>query len=237
MDVLINELFSTSGAIETITVVQLVMSLFLSFILSLIVGYIYQVTHQGTSYSQSTVQTMVIMSMVVAVIMIIIGSNIARAFSLVGALSIIRFRNAVKESRDVAFYFLSMAVGMSCGTGFYGVAIVFTLCMSVIIYGMARFNVGAKSMVEMLLKIDIDNSVDYKSAFDEVFYKFTENDHLLTVDRDETDRLELVYTMKLRKNVSEQAFLDAIKNIHQSIRTQLIRNDNTITVLAKDAQC
>jgi len=53
------------------------------------------------------------MSMVTGLIMLIIGSNIARAFSLVGALSVIRFRNAVKETRDIGFMFLAMAIGMA----------------------------------------------------------------------------------------------------------------------------
>ena len=96
----LRELFSTSGAVDTVPVIDMVRAAFMSFALALIVGYTYRITHQGPSYSQTTVHTMVIMAVVVSLIMLIIGTNIARAFTLVGALSIIRFRNAVKESRD-----------------------------------------------------------------------------------------------------------------------------------------
>lgn len=230
MDALIKELFSNSGGVEIVSLVQMIIATFLSFGLSIIIGYVYRVTHQGASYSQTTVHTMIIMAVVVSVIMLIIGSNIARAFSLVGALSIIRFRNAVKESRDVAFYFLCMAIGMSCGTGFYGIAIMFTLCISVMIYALTRFEVGAKSTVEELLKIDLDDSVNYKDAFSEVFYKYLDSDHLLTVDSDETGRLEVVYTVKLRKRVSEQDLLRDLRKIDSSIHGQIIRHSNNISV-------
>src|SRR5947208_16398335 len=69
------------------------LTLVTSFGLGILIAYTYRATHKGISYSQSFVQTLVILSMVVSVVMLIIGSNLARAFSLVGALSIIRFRN------------------------------------------------------------------------------------------------------------------------------------------------
>src|SRR5688572_33406683 len=123
MDELISEMerFKDATSVFTLTDVAIVLSL--SFTLSIIFASVYRFTHRGTSYSQSFAQTLVMMGMVTALIMLIIGSNIARAFSLVGALSVIRFRNALKETRDVGFMFLTMAVGMACGTRFYMLAI------------------------------------------------------------------------------------------------------------------
>ena len=108
INTLLNQLQNTT---ESFTVQDVLLITVLSFVLSLVIGYIYQITYRGSSYSQAYVHTLVIMSMVVAVIMLVIGSNIARAFSLVGALSIIRFRNAMKETRDVGFIFFAMAIG------------------------------------------------------------------------------------------------------------------------------
>ena len=75
-------------------------ALVLSFFLSMCLAYVYKATHRGLSYSVSFVHTMIIMGTTVSVIMEVIGSDIARAFSLVGALSIIRFRTAIKDARD-----------------------------------------------------------------------------------------------------------------------------------------
>ena len=158
---------------------------------------------------------------VVSLIMLIIGTNIARAFSLVGALSIIRFRNAVKESRDVAFYFLAMAVGMACGTGFTDIAMVFTLCTCSMIYLMTRFDVGAKSVAEVLLRMTIGESVDHKTAFNDVFYKFLKNSDLLSVDSDGSGEVELVYSVTLRKGADERALLAELRQ-SESVSAQLI---------------
>ena len=110
--------------------------------------------------------TIVIMGTVVSLIMLIIGSNLARAFALVGALSIIRFRNAVKESRDVAFIFMAMAVGMACGTRFYFMAIFATFAISVFIFIMYKLNLFAKDVRERILIIQVpeDFPDSYKNA-------------------------------------------------------------------------
>ena len=101
----IADLFNFQDLTGEFSVLDVVLVMVLGFALSAFIGWIYKITHRGTSYTQSFVFTLVLNGMVVAMVMMIVGSNIARAFSLVGALSIIRFRNAVKETRDVGFIF------------------------------------------------------------------------------------------------------------------------------------
>ena len=115
-------------------------SLSLSFVLSATIGWVYRATHRNVSYSQSYVQTLVILGMLISLIMLVVGSNIARAFALVGALSVVRFRNAIKETRDVGFIFLVMGVGMACGTRFYTLAVVAAVAICLVIVVMYRFN-------------------------------------------------------------------------------------------------
>ena len=99
------DIFNFQDLTSEFSVLDIVTVMVLSFVLSTFIGWIYKITHRGSSYTQSFVLTLVMNSMIMALIMMIVGSNIARAFSLVGALSIIRFRNAVKETRDVGFIF------------------------------------------------------------------------------------------------------------------------------------
>jgi hypothetical protein len=95
----------------------------LSAALSAGAAFAYRHTTRQATYSQSFAQSLVMIGMVTAIVMLIIGSNVARAFSLVGALSVIRFRNALKETRDVGFMFLVMAIGMACGSRLYLLAV------------------------------------------------------------------------------------------------------------------
>ena len=106
-----------------VTVWTLILGTLLSAALSMGVALVYRRIHSETTYSQTFVHTMVLLCVIVCFIMLVIGSNIARAFSLVGALSIIRFRSAVKDPLDVAYVFLAMAIGMACGTGFFDIAV------------------------------------------------------------------------------------------------------------------
>jgi uncharacterized membrane protein YhiD involved in acid resistance len=202
---------------------EVIAALLLSFFLSLVIAYVYRETHQGVSYSVSLVHTMIIMSVTIALIMLIIGSNVARAFALVGALSIIRFRNAIKESRDVAFIFMTMAVGMAAGTGFYLAGVVFTLFVSAMVFFLHRFDIGASTAREVLVKVHLAEFVDYHNAFDEVFYRYLQEHSLLSV---ETIRggtlLELVYSVQFRKGADEGKFIDEMRGIAADGRVSLL---------------
>ena len=109
------------------TLVDFLLGYSVAFIASLIIAYSYRKTHNGYSFSSSFMISIVLISIIISLIMIIIGSNIARAFALVGAMSIVRFRNPVKETRDLVFIFASISVGMAAGTGFYVPAILFSI--------------------------------------------------------------------------------------------------------------
>lgn len=139
----------------TFSVADVVAAMALSFILSTVIGYTYRYTHRNVSYSQSYVQTLVIVGMIVALIMLVVGSNLARAFSLVGALSVVRFRNAVKETRDVGFIFLAMAIGMACGARFYTLAAVGAIVICAVILVMHKFNWFALNVQRQVVKVQV----------------------------------------------------------------------------------
>ena len=111
---------------------SVLLSLLLAFVLGQILAWVYYLTHSGLSYSRSFVQSLVIVTVVVAMIMAVIGNNVVRAFGLMGALSIIRFRNVVKDTRDMAFIFCTLVVGMAAGTRYYSLAIMGTIILSTI---------------------------------------------------------------------------------------------------------
>ena len=153
------------GGADAFGLAEVVVALILSFVLCLMIAYFYRQSHRGLSYSVSFVHAMILLGVTVSVIMLIIGSNIACAFTLVGALSIIRFRNPIKDSRDVAFIFISMAIGMSVGTGFYLTAVVFTLFACFMAYTLTRFEIGATRRREMLLKVNIHRPLTSTLSF------------------------------------------------------------------------
>jgi len=210
------------------SVTDVVISLLLSFVLCSAIGYVYQITHRGTSYTQSYVHTLVLNGMVVAVVMLIIGSNIARAFALVGALSIIRFRNAVKETRDVGFIFFTMAIGMAVGTKFYLLAVVAAAVICLVILIMTRFNWYSRRVVSQILKVQVPNNSEFDSLFDKLFLKYTTTSELISVDTVHSGMLtELTYSLGLKPHSKVQEFVSELKQLNNNNRITLITGYNS----------
>jgi Domain of unknown function (DUF4956) len=214
---------------QTFTAMDVVLTIVLSFALSLIIGWVYQATHRGTSYSQTFVQTLIIVSMVVGIVMLIIGSNIARAFTLVGALSIVRFRNAVKETRDVGFIFFAMAIGMACGTRFYLLAIIATVVICLLILAMVRLNMFAKELREQILKIRLPSDIPYATLFDGVFDKYVARADLIAVESVQAGALlELVYGIELKRRASAQDLLNDVRRLNDNNRVVLVTGQQEV---------
>jgi len=208
---------------DAFTTMDVAYTIVLSFVLSLAIGWTYKSTHRGVAYSQSYVQTLVLMAMVVGIIMLIIGSNIARAFTLVGALSIVRFRHAIKETRDVGFIFFAMAIGMACGTRFYSLAVVSTLIICALIWVIVRYDFFAKDAAVQLLKVRAPGDMDPTSLFDDVFRRYAVRWELVAMETVQAGTLtELVYSMELKPKADVRAFLQEIGALNQNNKVVLV---------------
>jgi len=221
------DIFNIQDLTSEFSVVDMVLVMVLSFVLSAFVGWIYKITHRGTSYTQSFVFTLVLNGMIVALVMLIVGSDIARAFSLVGALSIIRFRNAVKETRDVGFIFFTMAIGMAVGTRFYLLAVVAAIVISLVILLMTRFNWYAREMSSQILRIQIPDGAPFDTLFDRAFVRYTSTLELISVDSVHSGMMtELTYSIGMKKSNQIQEFIAEIKNLNGNNKVTLIAGYN-----------
>ena len=186
-----------------INLLDVFLVLFWSIFLSIIIAITYRGTHRGISYSQNFTQNLVIIGCVVAIVMLIVGTNIARAFTLVGALSIIRFRTAIKDPKDVGFIFFVMVVGMACGTKFYPVAIITTFIICGLIYFMTYTNFGQKGLAQDILEMYFPITEDYAKVLSPIFIKHLKYYSLLSVDMvdEKTNRLSFIITFKKRRKL------------------------------------
>lgn len=196
----------------TFSVLDVAISLTLSFVLSFIIAWIYRATHRNVSYSQSYVQTLIILGMLISVIMLVVGSNIARAFALVGALSVIRFRNAIKETRDIGFLFLVMAIGMAVGTRFYTLAAVAAVTISLIILLMHRFNWFQLNVQRQVVKVQVPAEEDYTAVISDILIQHTDEFELVSMETIRGGALtELMYTVKIKKGTEPGDLIAALR--------------------------
>ncbi len=221
-------LFDFQDLSGNFSVADIFLTLVTSFAMGMLIAYVYRATHKGVSYSQSFVQTLVILSMVVSVVMLIVGSNLARAFSLVGALSIVRFRNAVKETRDVGFVFFVMVVGMAAGTRFYVLAAVAATTICLVILIMVKFNFFALNNVSQILKIQVVNDEHVEGMFDDLFLEYTKESDLISIDTVRSGTLtELVYSVVVKRDSQRQDFINALRERAGNQRVSLITGYDT----------
>lgn len=223
MDDLLKELERASDLSGNITFLDASFVLLLSFALALALSWVYRYTHRGVSYSQGYVHTLVIITTVVSLIMLIIGSNIARAFTLVGALSVIRFRNAVKESRDVGFIFMGLAIGMAVGTRFYVMSIFATAILSAFVVALYKLNLFAKEIRERILRVQVPADNDHEAVLEEPFLKHLEEQRIISIESVRSGALnEVVYSVVLKRDTSPNALIEAIRARNGNQKVSLI---------------
>ena len=124
---------STSGTMA-VNFETLVLRICVSAIIGLVIFISYWASHAGTIYSQKFNVNLIIMTILTSTVVTIIGNNIALSLGMVGALSIVRFRTAIKDARDTAYLFWAIVVGIACGAGGFlsamvGSAVVFVVML------------------------------------------------------------------------------------------------------------
>src|SRR3989344_4088557 len=111
----------------------IVFNILLAFGCAAVVVWVYRLTHRGLSYSQSFLVTLFMVGGISSVVMMVVQQNIVGAFALLGAFSLIRFRTIVKDTRDIAFVFFALAIGVAVGTNNYAIAVVSVVFIRVVI--------------------------------------------------------------------------------------------------------
>lgn len=231
MDAMLKELEKLGDASSAFTLLDVVLVLGLSFVLSLLLAWVYRFTHRGVSYSQSYVHTLVVMGTVVSLIMLVIGSNIARAFALVGALSIVRFRNAMKESRDIGFIFMTMAVGMAVGTRFYLLAVFAAVLLSAFVVLLYKLNLFAKQVRERILRIQLPVDRDHEQALAEVFREYLEEQRIISLETVRAGVLqEVVYSVVLKKKAAPKDLIEAVRERNDNQKVTLVLGQQEIDI-------
>ena len=129
-DASVNEWFSQQMA--SLTPMKMVLALAMGFVVGLIIALVYRKAFRGVLYSPSFATTLVMLCMITTPVVMCIKSNIALSMGMVGALSIVRFRTAVKDPSDTAFLFWAVAAGITAGAGFYLLTVIGCLVVGLI---------------------------------------------------------------------------------------------------------
>lgn len=208
---MLDSLLTVATTTTDLTLTTSLLTIFVAIVLGGLISLTYMKTNPS-GYSQNFTLTMVLLPVIVAIIILLIGSNIARAFSLAGAFSIIRFRSAPGDPKDIAYVLFTMAAGLACGTGYFGYAVLFTIILCVMMFVLNRFKFGVSKKLQKTLKVTIPENLAYDEAFAEVFQQFNVQYDLKKIRTTELGSLyELVYFVTMNQVTNQKEFLDAIR--------------------------
>ena len=119
-------------AMDTLSVELLLLVVLSSLILGLLISGIYILTHRKSGYTESMPLTLIMLPAIISIIIILVGNSVARAFSLAGAFTLVRYRSALGDPKDVAYVFFTMAIGLCCGMGYIGYGVLFTIILGLV---------------------------------------------------------------------------------------------------------
>ncbi len=135
------------GLVEHLTVAFILVSLACAAVCGLIIYAVYRLFYRGAVYSENFALLIVMTTVITAFIVITIGSNLVLSLGMVGALSIVRFRSAVKDPLDVGFLFFGIAVGIASGAGLYPFALIATAAISLVYILFTLISKGRRTFV------------------------------------------------------------------------------------------
>lgn len=194
----------------------------------LILSSVYRYTHKGLAYSQSFTLTIVFVTVITSIVIMVIGSSLARAFALVGAMSIIRFRTVVKDTKDTAFIFGGLALGLASGTNNYFIAVSGTLFVSSVAIVLHKLNYGALYKSEFILRFSFDQNYGSEAYLRQI-QEFAKRSSLLHIEPSGDGRfLRLTYDITLKEGVSAEQLSSAIGQVEGASEVILIASKSDV---------
>lgn len=214
---------------QSISVFLIIVNLVLSFGLSFLIAVTYRNTHKGISYSQSFTFTLILIGVLISVILMIIGNSLAIAFGAFGAFSIIRFRTAIKDTKDVAFILIVVAIGLAVGTGNYNIAVLTTIFSMFIVYTLTKFNFGAIRRYDYILAFEANTENFSNEKMRELFKEYLKYDNLLNVaSRDGGKLLDYSFNIKFKKSSDIEKFTKKLSNLEGASSVDIVSAKNDI---------
>lgn len=198
--------------VQDITLVTLLTVLGAALAMGIAISLMYVFTNRKGDFSKGLSITLIVLPLVITVVIFLVQDNWARAFSLAGTFSIIRFRSTQGNPRDLALIFTTLAVGLACGTGYLMVGVVLVLVVAFVLALIELVHYGEPKKERMMLKVTIPESLNYVGVFDDVFEKYTTSYKLAKVKSSNFGTMFiLTFDIVVKKDVNQKEFIDDLR--------------------------
>ena len=219
-------LLSPEGNLLNYSYAEIVINMIAALVIGVLVSITYRATHKGLSYSQSFSQTIIFVTLVVAIVMMVIGGSLARAFALVGALSIIRFRTVLKDTKDMAYIFSALALGMAAGTSNYFLAAAATVMVIVVAFVLFKTNFGAVYKSEFILRFRFFRRGETTAYLEAISATCKRSDLLHMEPSGDNQSVSLTYDVALKDDMTADDLTDRMGQLDDVEEIVLIASKN-----------
>lgn len=201
---------AASGSTSAFSVSGFFISTIVALVLGMVIAGCYM--FRNPQYSGNLVMTLVLMPAMVSMVIALVNNNLGAGMAVLGAFSLVRFRSVPGNAREIANIFMAMVVGLGVGMQAYAASALFTLVVGAFSIILVCSPLAGGSSVWRELRITVPEDVDYEHVFEEVFDTYCSGRDLIKVKTSNLGSLfELFYRVRLRPDVSERAFLDALR--------------------------
>ncbi len=190
MNELINRIFFSGPDLFDV-----LFSLTLAALLGMLISQLYRVTHRGLNYEHTFMASLVLFAPLITIVMLYIRGDLVLSLGLIGSLSIVRFRTAIKDTRDMVFLFWVIAVGLGAGTYNWGVVLVSSLFVMVIVAGLYFVRYGHAPNADFVLSFSGDLPFS-EDAVKEILQHYTDEARMRSYEV-EGDNWEVIYELRL----------------------------------------
>lgn len=196
-----------------VSIFEIMINVIVALCCGLFIAYIYKKSYKGAGYSASFSNSMIILTMITAIVIMVIGNNLARAFGLVGAMSIIRFRTAVKDTQDIVFIFFGLAIGMASGVGYHKMAIFGSLFIGLIILLLTKSNFTSTKANDYLLQFAFRPNGEDVPPYMNVLSKYCKRHNIINAKTFEDQKIiEMAYYVKFKNKEKNPQFIRELDN-------------------------
>ena len=211
---------------DTFSISSFSIIILVCIIIGFVISKVYIYTHKKSGYISSIPITLIMLPPIIAIIIMLVGNNVARAFSIAGAFTIIRYRSIPSDVKDIAFVFFTLATGLGCGLGYVGISILFTIIMCILIFILYATKYSYPKATSMTLKITIPEDLNYKGFLDDILEKYTNAFYLKRVKTIDFGALfEVVYIIQIKPDIDQKEFIDEIRCRNGNLTVALTLNE------------
>lgn len=208
IDELFKPILETGENTFTDSLIIIGSALLLGFIASLV--YIF--ANKKNGYSSSLALSLIYLPPIMAVVMFLISGNTARALGAMGVFSIVRFRSAPADPKDLTYIFLALVAGVGCGIGYIAFSALLVVAIGIAIFVFNLFKYAAPKPTNIKLRITVPEDLNFNNLFDDIFQKYTNSARLHRIKTKEFGSLyELQYNVLMKHDALPKDMIDEIR--------------------------